>query len=89
MQLEEEIIEIDSNRYPTLLKRIQSIFIDSMIILISMLILTALLSNIEGTPDWVRGALFLGLFGVHEPLLISLGRDIGKSFNENRSQTKI
>ncbi|MEO8150660.1 MAG: RDD family protein [Bacteroidia bacterium] len=42
-----------------------------------MFILSALLNNFESAPDWLRGALFIGLFGVYEPLCMTLGGTIG------------
>ena len=61
----------DEVLYPSLVKRVQSIFIDTMLIIIAMVIISAVLNNINGTPDWVRVALFVFLFGVYEPTFIA------------------
>jgi len=57
--------------YPSLVKRVQSVFIDTLLIIIAMVIISAVLSNISATPDWVRIALFVFLFGVYEPVFIA------------------
>lgn len=57
--------------YPSLVKRVQSIFIDTLLIITAMVIISAVLNNINGTPDWVRVALFVFLFGVYEPTFIA------------------
>jgi uncharacterized RDD family membrane protein YckC len=63
--------------YPTLVRRVQSIFLDTAVILTSMFLISGILSNFEQTPDWLRGALFFGLWGVYEPLGMTLGGTIG------------
>lgn len=65
------------NNYPTLLRRIQSIFIDSIIILTTMVCLTVFISYFEATPDWIKGTLFFALVGIYEPILIASGGTIG------------
>src|SRR5688572_2962545 len=63
--------------YPTLVRRVQSIFLDTSIILISMFIVSGILNYFEQTPNWIRGALFIGLWFIYEPLCMTLGGTIG------------
>src|SRR5687767_8370001 len=73
---DQEIIKTDQH-YPSLVRRIQSIFIDTLVIILSMVVFAGILSNFNETPDWVRGVLLIGLFCVYEPLLMSLGGTVG------------
>jgi len=70
----EAIIEnagiIEAN-YPSLVRRVQSIFIDTVLIILAMVIISAVLSNVQNTPDWVRIALFVFLFFAYEPVFMA------------------
>ena len=61
---------IEAN-YPSLVRRVQSIFIDTMVIIIVMLSASTILSNIQSTPDWIRIALFVFLFFIYEPVFMA------------------
>jgi len=63
--------------YPSLLKRVQSTFVDMLFILIMMFVITAVLENFEQVPDWVRIVLFFGIWGIYEPVCMVLGSTIG------------
>jgi len=63
--------------YPALSDRVQSTFIDVLFILILMFISASILDRYENAPDWIRIALFFGLWAVYEPLCTSLGATIG------------
>lgn len=63
--------------YPSLSDRIQSTFIDTVFIVILMFISSTILERYENPPDWIRIALFFGLWTVYEPVCTSLGFTIG------------
>jgi uncharacterized RDD family membrane protein YckC len=67
---------MESN-YPQLLDRIQSTFIDVLAILIVTFVIGSVLDKFENVPDWVRIALFFGLWGVYEPVSTTLGCTLG------------
>lgn len=64
-------------KYPQLTDRIQSTFIDTFLIVILMFAFASILDNFENVPDWVRMAMFLGLFVAYEPLCTTLGATLG------------
>ena len=66
------------NTYPSLLDRVQSILIDVVFIVTLMFIFSAVLDKFDSPPDWVRGALFFGIWGLYEPLCVSIGCTVGQ-----------
>jgi uncharacterized RDD family membrane protein YckC len=66
--------------YPELKDRIQSTFIDFFLCLVLLFIAAATIDKYEHVPDWVRIAIFVGLFVVYEPLFIALGCNPGNYF---------
>ena len=64
-------------QYPAISDRVQSTFIDVLFILILMFISASILDRYENAPDWIRIALFFGLWAVYEPLCTSFGATIG------------
>jgi len=76
---EEIIIPVSEEEptYPLLGDRVQSTFIDMLIIVFSMFIFASLLERIKDVPDWVRMSLFVFIWVVYEPLCTSLGCTIG------------
>jgi len=42
-----------------------------------MFIVSGILNYFEQTPNWIRGALFIGLWFIYEPLCMTLGGTIG------------
>lgn len=52
--METEIASHAELNYPRLVRRIQFIFIDTLIILISMFLISYILSNFKQTPNWFR-----------------------------------
>jgi uncharacterized RDD family membrane protein YckC len=64
-------------QYPSLLKRMQSSFIDLIFLVLMMLVFSMILDNFGGTPDWVRMLLFVLIFVAYEPLLTAIGFTIG------------
>ena len=77
--METTILEnITSNKvYPSLSDRVQSSFIDVVLIIILMFVASSLLDKYENAPDWIRIALFFGLWAVYEPLCTTLGCTLG------------
>lgn len=66
-----------TEQYPELKDRIQSTFIDAILLLVLMFIFAAIIDKFEHVPDWVRAAMFIGLFVVYEPLFMTLGCTLG------------
>jgi uncharacterized RDD family membrane protein YckC len=64
-------------KYPQLTDRIQSTFIDTILIIILMFVFSNILERYEHVPDWVRIALFALLFLVYEPLCMTIGCTLG------------
>jgi uncharacterized RDD family membrane protein YckC len=67
----------EGTTYPLLIKRIQSVFIDTVFIVGLMFLFSAILSSFEYVPDWVRMSVFILIWVVYEPLCISLGSTLG------------
>jgi uncharacterized RDD family membrane protein YckC len=70
--------------YPYLSERIQSTFIDMLVIISMMLIFTSILDKFEDVPEWVRIILFVFLFIIYEPLCMSLGFTLGNYLKKIR-----
>jgi len=66
-----------TENYPQLSERVQSTFIDTILIIIMMFVFASVLDRYENVPDWVRIVLFATLFIVYEPLCTSLGSTLG------------
>ena len=64
-------------KYPQLTDRIQSTFIDTILIVILMFAFASTLDKFENVPDWVRMAMFVVLFVAYEPLCMTLGSTLG------------
>jgi len=64
-------------KYPQLSDRIQSTFIDTILIIIMMFVFASILDKFENVPDWVRIVMFVGLFIVYEPLCMTIGATLG------------
>jgi len=70
--------------YPLLGDRVQSTFIDSILLIILMFILASVLDRYETVPTWIRIALFVGLWGIYEPLCTTLGATLGNYIKKIR-----
>lgn len=64
-------------KYPQLVDRIQSTFIDTILIVILMFACSGILDQFEHVPDWIRIIMFIGLFIAYEPLCMTLGATLG------------
>lgn len=62
--------------YPTILERIKSTTIDTIIIIAFMYFASEILNSFENVPDYVRMILFVGIL-LYEPILTVLGATIG------------
>ena len=71
-------------KYPLLGDRIQSTFIDTLLIIVLMFVFASILDRYENVPDWIRIALFFGLFGIYEPVCTSLGCTLGNYIKKIR-----
>jgi uncharacterized RDD family membrane protein YckC len=69
--------EATQNNYPFLSDRIQSTFIDTLFILALMIAGASILDKYENPPDWIRIALFFGLFTIYEPVCTAFGCTLG------------
>lgn len=65
-------------KYPFILERIQSILIDSVIIMACMILFSDILSNFKNVPNWVRAFLFVSLF-LYEPVMTTFSGTIGNN----------
>ena len=66
--------------FPSLVRRIQALTIDA-VVLLTVFILTAQLVDIlENTPAWIRALVFIFMFYIYEPLLISYKCTLGQYF---------
>ena len=66
-----------SEKYPEIADRVQSTFIDTVLIIILMFVFASILDRYENVPDWVRIGLFAGLFIIYEPLCTTIGFTLG------------
>ena len=70
--------------YPLLGDRVQSTFIDTILLIILMFILASILDRYEDVPTWIRIVLFVGLWGAYEPLCTTLGATFGNYIKKIR-----
>lgn len=64
--------------YPPLIKRVQSLIIDQVFIILCMFIFAFLLGNSnEESTGTLRGVLFISLFLIYEPVCMTFGCTIG------------
>src|SRR5947209_16323255 len=63
--------------YPLLIDRLQSAFIDLLLIVMLMFVCTAWLDKWTTAPEWVRITIFVILFIAYEPLCMTLGFTAG------------
>lgn len=65
-----------SQKYPTLLSRIQSLTIDSILLICCMVFFTVLLDGFKNVPTDIRMWLFISLM-LYEPLFTTFGATLG------------
>jgi len=64
-------------KYPLLGDRVQSTFIDTILIVVLMFTFTSILDKFDSVPDWIRITMFVSLFIAYEPLCMTLGCTLG------------
>ncbi len=64
-------------KYPSLVTRIQSTFIDTILVIVLMLVFSNILDRFPNVPNWLRISLFTLIFVVYEPVCTSFGATIG------------
>ena len=62
--------------YPSMLDRIKSTTIDTIILIVCMILFTDILGNFENVPNFVRVLLFISLL-MYEPICTTFGATIG------------
>ncbi len=62
--------------YPTVLNRIKSTTIDTLILIVCMYFFSDILNSYENVPNWVRAVLFGSLL-MYEPIFTAFGATIG------------
>lgn len=72
------------DEYPSLVARFQSIFIDTVFLVVMMFIISTILSYFPDTPDWLRIILFISIFFFYEPVCLTFGCTIGNYFKRIR-----
>ncbi|HZG00323.1 MAG TPA: RDD family protein [Chitinophagales bacterium] len=55
--------------YPMLVRRVQAIFVDSLVLIGVLVTMNALVEMFPGTPGWLRGLALYGWIFLYEPLL--------------------
>ena len=70
--------------YPSLKNRVQSTFIDTILIVILMYVFANILNKFENVPDSVRIAGFLGLWLIYEPFCMAFGCTVGNYLSKIR-----
>ena len=70
--------------YPLLGDRVQSTFIDTILIVVIMFAFASILDKYENVPTWVRIVLFVGLWGIYEPLCTTFGATLGNYIKKIR-----
>lgn len=70
--------DVNTENYPLLVKRFQSLIIDQVFIIICMVIFSQLLSNESAeSTGMLRGFLLIGLFFIYEPVCMAFGSTVG------------
>ncbi|OSZ78984.1 hypothetical protein CAP35_12260 [Chitinophagaceae bacterium IBVUCB1] len=70
-------------QYPQLVDRLQSTFIDMMVIIILMFVFTGIMDCLENAPEWVTRAMIACLF-LYEPVCTALGCTLGNYIKKIR-----
>src|SRR6185503_14358214 len=67
--------------YPSLSRRVQSLFIDALLMIALMMLSGWVLDKInpkqEEGDEWIRAALFIGIWAVYEPVAMTFGSTLG------------
>jgi len=71
-------------QYPQLIDRIQSTFIDLILVVILAFVCSSILENYDNVPGWLRITLFVILFIAYEPLCTTFGFTLGNYMKDIR-----
>ncbi|SRR5258706_13596284 len=83
--MEPTVLETNEQpEYPLLGDRVQSTFIDTILMVTLMFVFASILDKYENVPDWVRIVLFVGLWAVYEPLCTTFGATPGNYIKKIR-----
>lgn len=66
-----------TEKYPELTDRIQSTFIDTLLIISLMFAFASILDKMQDPPDWIRITMFLGVWLIYEPFCTAFGCTVG------------
>ncbi|HXB93512.1 MAG TPA: RDD family protein [Puia sp.] len=66
------------DHYPSLIDRVQSIFIDGILIILLMFVFSSVFDHFGDPPNWVRVVLFFAIWAIYEPLLVVFGCTLGQ-----------
>ena len=76
--METTILEDETpSMYPLLADRVQSTFIDTILIIVLMFVFSSILEKYENAPDWIRIFLFVAIWAIYEPACTSMGCTLG------------
>ena len=64
-------------KYPQLSDRVQSTFVDTILLIVLMFVFASVLDKFENVPDWVRILMFASLFIIYEPVCMVFGSTLG------------
>jgi uncharacterized RDD family membrane protein YckC len=69
-------IEVSSEEvyYPSMVRRFQGMFIDTLVIIIAMCLISAITNHWPTMPDWLRMGLFISLFAAYEPFFTAFSK---------------
>ena len=84
LNLKEKINHANRFELPLIKTRYFSMLIDTLVIVAISLGITSLFENVGEVPDYIRGIMFLVVFFLYEPILISTGCTIGQLFTDIR-----
>jgi uncharacterized RDD family membrane protein YckC len=72
------------SQYPSLSNRFQSILIDTIFILILMFVFVSVLGHFEKLSNRIKILIFFGIWGIYEPLCMTLGFTLGNYLKKIR-----
>ena len=68
----------EEKEYPHVSDRVKAAFIDSIVMIIFMIIVTSVFGSMDQVPDWARISAFVFIFGLYDPIFTSsFGGTIG------------
>lgn len=73
--------------YPGVFLRAKAAIVDSIIIILLLLLVTDIFSNFENVPDAAKIIAFVLIFGLYDPIMVSIfGSTVGHRFNNLKVQ---